>query len=354
MVSRDKIVMLTASCLALMGVAGCGSGSSDNEVRASSGYDCSQPNSDTMTDVKLAGMPILSNSAIFAAIDAGIFQKNGLKPTVEMVASGPAAIAGLMGGSVDFAFAPTVNLVQAVDQGQPLRGVAPFAGVEPGFSDKMAAGRKGYESGINALLVQGNSGLGSAKDLEGKTVAITDAAFSKVLVSTWIRAHGGDPAKVRFVILAPPDAYAALKAGRVDAAHGVEPYIQGFEQAGIKNLGWLEVENFKQGAPMTFMVAKVGYINAHPDTVARFNCAISGAAEYGNQHPAELRAATAKQQKVAPSAFDGQLVPWFFPKLDKPGVDAVQEAMVQTGLLKNPLPLQDFLAPAVVSNADVR
>ncbi|QLQ09947.1 MAG: ABC transporter substrate-binding protein [Nocardioidaceae bacterium] len=351
MKGKNLALVMTAGMVMAV-VSACGNGgSSDATTDASSEYVCSNPNADTMTDISITGMPILSNSVLFAGADEGIFEKHGLKPKFEMVASPAASVSSLAGGNSDFAWVTTINLLQAIEQGQKIRAVAPHAGVEPGFYDKMAAGEAGYERGINALLVPDGSDIKEPADLAGKNVAVADPAFSQVLASSFIDMHGGNSQDVNFVIMAPADAYAALLANKVDAAHSIEPFTMSYEDDGLRNLGWLEVENFKEGALMSFMVASEDYVAGNADTVERLRCAMAEVTEFGNTHHDELRAVTAREQKTEPDAFDNSLVPYFFTSLENGNLDQVQNLMVKYGLLKAALPMEDFLTPNVMKDA---
>lgn len=339
--SIKTAALLAVSAVSALSLAACG-GTSDQPVKVASGYDCSKPDASNPKNVTIVGMPILSNGALYVGVDEGFFKKHGLNAEISMVPSPPAAASAVVGGSADFAFGTTMGLLQAVEQGQNLRGVAPFAGIEPGFYDKMKAGEPGYETGINALLVQDDSDLKSPRQLEGKTVAVADAALSELLTKARIKMDGGDPSKVKFVVMTGPDAYNAVIAGKVDAAQSFQPIIQGFEQKGLRNLSWLEVEVLHDG-PTSLLIASSDFVRKNQDLVARFNCAIEEAAAYSNEHPDEVRAVTAREQKIDPVTLEHALVPYFYTEIDTEGVERIEDLMVDNGFLRKHLPLDDVL-----------
>ena len=333
--------LLAASAVSALALAACG-GSTEEPVTVSSDYDCSQPDNANPTSITVVGMPILSNGALYVGVDQGLFEKHGLDAQISMVPSPPAAASAVVGGSADFAFGTTMGLLQAVEQGQDLRGVAPFAGIEPGFYDKMQAGEAGYETGINALLVQDGSGIESPRELEGKTVAVADAALSELLTKARIKMDGGDPDKVKFVVMTGPDAYNAVIAGKVDAAQSFQPIIQGFEAKGLRNLSWLEVEVLHDG-PTSLLISTSAFVRENQDVVARFNCAIREAATYSNAHQDEVRAVTAREQKVDPATLESALVPYFYTEIDTAGVERIEDLMVDLGFLREKLAEDDVL-----------
>jgi NitT/TauT family transport system substrate-binding protein len=336
-----KIAALTTVAVIPLGLAACGS-NDVNAALASSDYDCSSPDSSTKTDINIVGMPILSNGALYLGLDQGIFEKHGLDATITMVPSLPAATSAVLGGTADFGFTSTMSLLQAAEQGQQLRGVAPFAGIEPGYFDKMEAGEEGYETGVNALLVKEDSGIDSLADLEGKTVAVADPALSDLLTKAAISRDGGNLDEVRFVVMTGPDAYNAVLAGKVDAAQSFVPIINGYEEKGLKNLSWLEVEVLHDG-PTSLMVSSSDYVEENPDTVARFECAIVEAGEYSNEHQDEVRAVTAREQKVDPATLAGAVVPYFYTEIDVDGVRRIEDLMVEFGFLKSKLDTDEVL-----------
>lgn len=335
-----------AACLVAATLSGCGSSGASGGT-ASSTYDCTKPDAGSMTEISVAALPILTNGALYTGMDQGFFEKHGLKPEIELVTSAQGAIASLVGGNVDFAFTTTANMLSAIDQGQAIRGVAPFAGIEPGYYEKMQAGEDGYTSGINGLLVQDDTGIDSPKDLEGKTVAVQDPAFTKLMVQWVIKDDGGDPGKVNYVLMPANDAYPALQAGKVDATYSYEPLMSGFEKKGLRNLSWLEVDVFHDG-PMSYMAAGNKYIDAHPDVAARFACAIEESDRYANEHPDQVRAAIAREQNVDPDTYAAQKVSWFFDQPDLESLDRVQDVMLEFGQLKKKRLAKDLMAAPVL------
>jgi ABC-type nitrate/sulfonate/bicarbonate transport systems, periplasmic components len=167
-------VVSLAACSPTGGSAGSTSSEIQDTMTAVD-YDCAAPDDSTTIDISVVAMPIVSNGAIFAGIDEGFFEKHGLNVEVSTVSSVPATIAAVQGGTTDFAFTGTIGAFQAIDQDIPLTIVAPFAGIEPGYWDKMQAGEEGYTREITALLVGPDSGIEDPGDLDGKTVAVGDA-----------------------------------------------------------------------------------------------------------------------------------------------------------------------------------
>jgi NitT/TauT family transport system substrate-binding protein len=104
-----------------------------------------------------------------------------------------------------------VGLAQAIGRGLPFVTFAPGA-----IHDSRYPG--------SGLLVLPDSKLATAKDLAGKTVAVsTLKGLDQLVVSVLIDKLGGDVSSVKFVEMRPPEMLTALQAGRVDAVNVEDP-----------------------------------------------------------------------------------------------------------------------------------
>jgi NitT/TauT family transport system substrate-binding protein len=104
-----------------------------------------------------------------------------------------------------------LGLAQAVGRGLPFVTFAPG-----GIHDSRFP--------ASGLLVAPDSKLTSAKDLAGKTVAVsTLKGLDQLVVSVLVGKLGGDVSAVKFVELRPPEMLTALLAGRVDAVNIEDP-----------------------------------------------------------------------------------------------------------------------------------
>jgi NitT/TauT family transport system substrate-binding protein len=332
---------------ALFAVTACASGGGGGSAEESlaSTYSCDEPDSSTTTDITIAALPILTTGAIYAAIEEGYFAEHGLNPSIESVSTLPATISAVQGGSTDFAFAGTFSLMQAWQNGVPLQIVAPWAGIEPGYPEKMEAGEPGYETEVAALVTMADSGIDDPGDLDGKTVAVTDSqGHAELTTRAVIDEHGGDSDSVTYTVLSPADGYNALLAGQVDAAYSYVPIVNSAEEDGAQIIAWPNIEILEEG-PTSVMVATDQYIQENPETVARFNCAIRMASSNATENPDSVRAALAKALDVAPDTYDTSVVAYFYETVDIDALERFQDLMVDYGYLDAPLDLESFVNP---------
>ncbi|HEV7247267.1 MAG TPA: ABC transporter substrate-binding protein [Shinella sp.] len=312
-------------------------------------YSCARPDAGSTTKISVAALPIVSNAAMFAAADLGIFAKHGLSVEFTMLGSLPPTISAVQGGAVDFAFTGTFNVFQAAERGIDLVFVAPFAGMAPGYWDKMQAGEAGYTREITAILVAEGSGIDNPGDLEGKVLALPDRKGQFDLTArAVIRKHGGDPEKVKYVVMNYTDSINALMAGQVDAALSIDPQIRTAEAAGYKIISWPGVEALKEG-PTSAIVSTGAFIANNPETVARMNCVIREAAALALSDPDLLRKTTAERQKVDPSTLANSVVPYFYSSIDIAGLQRFYEIQTEEGFVTGSLAINKLVIPQALS-----
>jgi NitT/TauT family transport system substrate-binding protein len=185
------------------------------------------------TKGKLGYMKIVDNAAMFMAMEKGFFKSEGLELETVPMAGGAVIVQGVTSGDLQFGWTNVISLYQA--------RVA-------GFDFKLIAGGASNVKGKNeshAIQVGKNSAIKTAKDLEGKTVAVnTLNNIVHLMAMAWVDKNGGSAAKVKFVELPFPQMEAALSAGKVDAISVHEPFVTAaMQKGGVRTLAepWGEV-----------------------------------------------------------------------------------------------------------------
>jgi NitT/TauT family transport system substrate-binding protein len=175
---------------------------------------------------KLGYMKIVDNAALFMAIEKGFFKAEGLELETVPLAGGAPIINGVVSGDLQFGWTNVISLYQARTEG---------------FDFKLVAGgatnvKAKHES--HAIQVTNNSPVKSAKDLQGKTVAVnTLNNIVHLMAMAWIDKNGGSSSKVKFVEVPFPQMEATLSAGKVDAISVHEPFATAaLEKGGVRVL----------------------------------------------------------------------------------------------------------------------
>jgi NitT/TauT family transport system substrate-binding protein len=162
---------------------------------------------------KLGYMKIVDNAAMFMAMEKGFFKAEGLELETVPMAGGAVIVQGVTSGDLQFGWTNVISLYQAHVEG---------------FDFKLIAGgatnvKKSNET--HAMEVLKDSPIRTAKDLEGKTVAVnTLNNIVHLMARAWVDKNGGSSAKVKFIELPFPQMEPALLAKKVDVISVQEPF----------------------------------------------------------------------------------------------------------------------------------
>ncbi|MGW5015385.1 ABC transporter substrate-binding protein [Micromonospora chalcea] len=269
MTTRSRLLAgALAAVLLTTSLAACGG--NDEPAAASA---------DGLTTVRLASSPLGHLAPIYLAQERGIFAKHGLKVEVDTETSDLTSVPAVLAGKVDFATGDLTTLIVARSKGLDVKAVVPASA---------STGKEGADYG--ALVVKGDSGITSAKQLEGKTVSVNILTnIAAAAAREAVRADGGDPTKVKLVEIPFPQAPAAVSTGRVDGAWVVEPFLSAAKAQGAVPVGW----GFTDLAPdltVSAWYAAGSYASKNAKTVTAFRDAVREAYAYARDHEDEVRA----------------------------------------------------------------
>jgi len=216
--------------------------------------------------------------ALQLGIDQGFFADHGLELEMTSMAGGAAQIPALTTGSLDIGIGNPVSVLTAVAQGLDLKIISNFAYDGPEKAD------------TQVIVSYPDSGIKSALDLEGKTVATNSLGGSgEAAIREDVEQQGGDPSLVTFVELPFPDMAAQLEAGAIDAAAMVQPFMMPVLEAGAEvSVEFQKDIGIGQISVLTFTTAE--YAAAHPDVIADFRAALSEALTYAEAHQKDAHA----------------------------------------------------------------
>jgi NitT/TauT family transport system substrate-binding protein len=133
------------------------------------------------------------------AVAQGYFRAEGLDVKVQEGSSATQALQSIVSGQDDLAYVPSVQLIEAVNQGMPLKAVATIVKV-----DSMA------------MVAKSSVPLSSPSDLQGRTVEISAASTFSQIWPAFARKNHIDVSKVNVVRVAPGARFSLLLDGKVD------------------------------------------------------------------------------------------------------------------------------------------
>ena len=213
--------------------------------------------------------------ACLYAQEAGLFRKVGLDVTLTPNASGSAVASSVIGGAVDIGKSSLTALITAFSKGIQIVLVAPSA-------------LYNVESPVTGTIVRADSPLRSARELNGKIVAVQSVRGSLQLATmAWVDKNGGDSSTIHFLELPPSAGLIALDSGRVDACTLANPYLtQAVSEKKARVLGWSSEAIAKRFLLTAYFTTKA-FAVANADAVAHFAQAMAASAAYLNTHQAE-------------------------------------------------------------------
>jgi NitT/TauT family transport system substrate-binding protein len=268
----------------------------------------------TNPTLRIGILPVESAATVFYAKDLGFFTKAGLDADIQPMPNTPAIAAAVVSGAIDFGYVTIDSIATIHQQHIPLVVVAPAAEYL-------------YPAGARTVgvIVTPNSPIHSAKDLEGKVVALPAVhSLGSTALSTWMDANGASSAAVKYVEIPFPAMAPALDAGRIDAAFEVEPFFG----AAMKHDRVLTdaYSSISKHFLLSVWVAETSWAKAHPDLVRRFAGVIHEASVWANKNQDQSGQILAKYTKIDPTLLAtmarGRYAEQLTPSVMQPGIDA--------------------------------
>ncbi|MEU1185026.1 ABC transporter substrate-binding protein [Streptomyces sp. NPDC005820] len=308
----------------LLATAACGSSDSGSSGGSSS--------SGGVTTVKLGLIPIVDVAPVYLGVQKGFYEKHGLKLSITTAQGGAAIVPGVVSGQFQFGFSNMTSLMVARSNDVPVKAVS---------NGIASTGVQGKDFG--AITVKKDSPIKSAKDLEGKKVAInTLKNINETAVRASVRKAGGDPDEVQFVELAFDQMPAALDSGQIDAAMVVEPAL-----ATVKSQGGVEIASPLVDVAPNLTVAmyftSTQYEQKNPEVVKKFQEATAESLAYADAHPDEVRQVVTTYTKIPASVLAQVTLPKWPAEADRASIEALEKLGEQDKLFKKTPDLDQLL-----------
>ncbi|MFF0108807.1 ABC transporter substrate-binding protein [Streptomyces hirsutus] len=321
---RRLFIGLTAASVLVTATA-CGSsdGGGASDANASSGGT---------TEVKVGLIPIVDVAPLYLGEKKGFFSERGLKLSISSAQGGAAIVPGVASGQFEFGFSNMTSLLIAQSNSVPVKGVA---------NGNASTGVEGED--FAAITVKGDSPIKSAKDLEGRKVAVNTLKNTMELgVRASVMKSGGDPDKVDFVEMAFDQMPAALDGGQIDAAMVVEPAL-----ATIKGRGGREIaSSMVDIAPdltISLYFTSTQYAQKNPEVVKKFQEATAESLAYADSHPDEVREIVTTYTKIPPAVLEQVTLPKWPTEPNRASVEQLVKLGDENDLFKQAPDLDELL-----------
>jgi NitT/TauT family transport system substrate-binding protein len=271
----------------------------------------------------------------YYALRTGSFERAGLAVTLNAMASGNLSIQAVVAGAAQIGLANTLSESQAHQRGIPLVLIA-------------GAGVYDTNAPIARLYVTADSPIRTAKDLEGRVVAVSGLHdLLSMSVRAWLTQQGADSANVRFIELPQAAmAPALLEQKRVEAIALFEPFASAIDGAGGARVLARPYDAIAKAFNVTAWFTHATWLAANRATVTRFQQTMRQATEYANAHLVDMIPVVAGYTGMTPDVVKQALrvktAPVVLPAQLQPLIDAA----AKVGELTAPFPARELLAGA--------
>jgi NitT/TauT family transport system substrate-binding protein len=284
--------------------------------------------------LRAGNVPIDSSSEIFAAQSEGYFAKAGIAVDIQTFNNGNAIAAAVVAGALDVGGINVLSIASAHAQGLPLKIIA-------------SGSTYTTKNPTTVMLVPNGSTMRSARDLNGKTLAINVLkGIAHISAQAWIDKNGGDSKSVRYIEMPFAAMPAALSANRVDAAVVAEPQLTqsrgdtrffGKSYDGIGDLWMIDA-----------WVASDAWIAANPELARRFGDAMQQAAGWANRNQDKTAALISAATKIDLAVIRSMKRATFLEHVNLGVVQPVIDVGTQYGALAARFPASDLFFPGAL------
>jgi len=244
--------------------------------------------------LRIGLIPSNFSGQAYCAKELGFFERAGLDVELNPIGNGAAIQAALVSGALDIGYSNVLAMATA-----HARGV-PFAFI---------IGSNYYrhdEATVGAIAVARTSAIETAKDLEGKTLAVSGIhEIAWLAARRWMDTNGADSTKAHFIELPFPAMAGAVATGRVDAASMNLALAPTAGTAGdpLRIIGY----SYDAIAPrwiISAWCATPDWLAKHPAEATRFVGAMQQSTTWANAHRSEAAGILAKYLKRSAASID--------------------------------------------------
>jgi len=282
-----------------------------------------------LTTIRVAMPPTDAASQGYYAQQKGFFKKVGLNAEILTINEGASVAAAVAGGSADIGQANLSSLCAAHQRGLPFVAIA---------------GSNLYVSTTHQseLVVAVNSPYHSARDLNGKTIAVAGLKnVQEVAFDKWMDTNGGDWTSTKILEVPFAEDEQAVATGRVDAAMMAEPQLSGALQSKRVRILSTPMDSIGKEWIIGTWFTTAAYAKAHPDVIKAFAAAMVMSADWANHNQAESGKLLEAQTGVTLGANASRVI--FADRLDVHDMQPLIDASAKYGALKASFPASQLL-----------
>lgn len=279
---------------------------------------CGGSPSTSATSMARISVDPTSSMPALAAVDQGLFKKNGVEVTTQRFLA-VQGVDAVLSGQMDFASALDFAVLSRLQTGR-IKIVAATATPDPGF---------------NKLIV--NNSVNNASDLAGKKLGTVAGTVQEYIGSRYLADNRVDEAGVEIQKFTDfSEVVAALRTGKIDAGWVRATDVKEATKSGNTKL--LADDSAVRSSSSIFLVAGVDFIKQNQKTVQGVLKSLDEGSTFVNTHPDETAEAIAKSTQSDPATLKSVIPTTKFgvslTKDQLQGLADVQKFAVERKLLK--------------------
>jgi NitT/TauT family transport system substrate-binding protein len=314
-----------ALCLvAALALAACG-GDDDDGGGNGGGNAGGGDGGSQVEEIALTTVPSEGNSPLFIAKEEGFYQDVGLEATIDTVRFSPDVVAATVGGNVDFGSVNPVTILQALSRNVPIKVLAPiYYSTNP----------------IEGYFVAKDSDIQDYGDLEGARIGtIGRGNTTEVAIAALAQEAGVDIETLEFIEIPLPNMAEAIRTGRIDVGHLIEPFVT-LEEGTVRLIGRGLEEAYGPEGLVSAMIVSEQLIEDDPEKVDAFMEAFTRAQQHAAQNPDSIRQVLPTYTELEPDLIDQIELSdypeeWDVAELTEK-LEKFAQIMVDTGYLEEP------------------
>lgn len=306
-------------------------------LAGSAAVACAAPvRAQSTATIRLGTVGVEEAALAYYAQEKGFFRQAGLDVAFSTFANGGSVSAALLGGALDIGVTNSGSLSSAHARGLPMVLIQCGALYTPA-------------SPIAYLVAGPATGIKSAKDLAGKTIAVSTLRdMIQGSTMSWIDENGGDSKSVNFTELPPVAQTPAILQGRIHGSVLVEPiYTQ--NKSSLVTLGRVyEAVNKKQPFQTLGIVGNKNWVDNNGALARRISFALRATARWANRHHDECTPLLAQYTKISESVIAAYPRIAFAESNNSSLVQPVVDMLSRFGFLPQGFDAAGVFAPGVI------
>ena len=281
-----------------------------------------EPGDDGLTKLTVGLMPVSDLAPIYLGIEQGFFEDEGLELDIQIAQGGAAIVPAVVSGEYQVGFSNSASLLIAGEKKLPIKIIA----------NASSSSNVRNEDSVD-VAVGPDSSIASAKDLEGKTVAVNALNnFGEIGVRNSVELAGGDPNSINFVEVPYPNMPAQLAAGEIDAAWTSEPFRTQILTEGGKIVASPMVD-LAENMDIAYFFTSDDTLAKSKDVIDGFIAATAKSLAYASEHEDEARGILVSEIGLDQEVADSMVLTKWTSVINRDGLQAMGDAAVKAGIM---------------------